>query len=197
VGVLQPIRRTESGRKPPDRGDARGVPGRSGFARFFEDEWPRLRLYLKRLVGAQDAEDIAQEAFTRLYAAPGEIRSPSGMLYQTARNLVVDEKRRAGRAQAFLIEDAMADRIADASPSPEDVAHWRRRLDRAAAMLEKMSPKCRSVFLLRVIEDCSYAEIAERLNLSTVAVEKQLLRAFEICAAWNGEARRRRGTRAR
>jgi RNA polymerase sigma-70 factor (ECF subfamily) len=70
------------------------------------------------------------------------------------------------------------------------------RLERASAMLDTMSAKCRRVFLLRVIEGCTYAEIAERLNISAVAVEKQLLRGYEICAAWSeeGETRTRRGT---
>lgn len=199
MSVIGPIREAEPTKMSPDKVDRWGASPRAGFARFFEEEWPRLRLYLRRLVGAEDAEDIAQEAFTRLYAAPDKIRSPSGLLYATARNLVIDDKRRARRAQAFIIEDAMADTIADASPSPEDAVHWRMKLERTAAMLDRMSPKCRSVFLLRVVEDCSYAQIASRLGLSIVAVEKQLLRAFAICAAWNenSQTRGRRGTRAR
>jgi DNA-directed RNA polymerase specialized sigma24 family protein len=58
-----------------------------------------------------------------------------------------------------------------------------------------MTPKCRRVFLLRVMEGCSYAEIARQLGMSPIAVEKQLLRAFEICADWSaasGIAKRKR-----
>lgn len=167
----------------------------SGFARFFEVEWPRLKRYLKRHVGTEDAEDVAQEAFVRLYARDAEARSPSGYLYQTARNLVIDGKRRARRAQAVMVESAPMETIADYRPSPEDEVDSRQRLAQASALVDRMTPKCRRVFLLRIVEGCSYAEIAGRLAMTPIAVEKQLLRAFEICAAWNatpGEAKRKR-----
>lgn len=173
-----------------------GAAHRSGFVLFFEREWPRLRRYLTGAVGAQEAEDLAQEAFARLYAVSGPVRSVSGLLYQTARNLVIDKRRRAARTRAFLVEDALIDAIADPHPSPEDQADWRSRLERTSAMLDRMSARCRQVFELRVSEECTYAEIAERLNISVVAVEKQLLRAFEICAACDEDKsgpKRRRG----
>jgi RNA polymerase sigma factor (sigma-70 family) len=167
----------------------------SEFSQFFEVEWPRLKQYLKRHVGSEDAEDVAQEAFARLYAHDADTRSPSGFLYHIARNLVVDGKRRARRVQAVLVGNEPMEMIADPHPSPEEETDARQRLAQTAVLFEKMSAKCRRVFLLRVIEGCSYAEIARRLDMSPVAVEKQLLRAFEICASWNtppdGEKRRR------
>jgi RNA polymerase sigma factor (sigma-70 family) len=159
----------------------------SEFTRFFEIEWPRLKRYLKRHIGAEDAEDVAQEAFTRLYVREADARSPSGYLYQTARNLVIDSKRRARRAQAVLVESPPMEMITDYHPSPEEEVDWRQRLAQASALFDRMTPKCRRVFLLRVMEGCTYAEIARRLGMSAVAVEKQLLRAFEICADWNAE----------
>jgi len=169
--------------------DPAPVSPHSGFARFFEQEWPRLRNYLKRAVGAQDAEDIAQEAFARLFAL-GQTRSASGFLYQTARHLVIDDKRRAQRSGAVMIEHEAIESVADPAPSPEERAHWRQRLERAQAMLNRMSPKCRRVFLMRAVDGDSYAEIAAQTGLSIVAVEKQLLRAFRICAECNGGAKR-------
>lgn len=152
-----------------------------GFVRFFEREWPKLKTYLRRLVGAEDVEDVAQEAFARLYEAREQVRSPGGLLYRTARNLAADRKRaeRRWRARAGGI-----DGIEDPHPSPEDQVHWRLKLERTAQVLARMSPKCRRVFVLRVAEGCSYAEIAERCGMTQTAVEKQLLRAFETCAEW-------------
>jgi RNA polymerase sigma-70 factor (ECF subfamily) len=180
-------------------GQATPAPARAGseFARFFEVEWPRLKRYLRRHVGSEDAEDVAQEAFTRLYAREADARSPSGYLYQTARNLVIDGKRRARRAQAVVVESAPMETIADPRPSPEEEADWRQRLSQASALFEQMTPKCRRVFLLRVMEGCSYAEIAQRLGMTPIAVEKQLLRAFEICADWSAAAGAVKGRRAR
>jgi RNA polymerase sigma-70 factor (ECF subfamily) len=160
---------------------------RSQFTRFFEIEWPRLKRYLKRHVGSEEAEDVAQEAFVRLFAREAEATSPSGYLYKTARNLVIDGKRRARRAQAVMVESAPMETIADYRPSPEDQVDSRQRLAQASALFERMTPKCRRVFMLRVVEGCSYADIARQLGMTPIAVEKQLLRAFEICAGWKGD----------
>jgi RNA polymerase sigma factor (sigma-70 family) len=196
-----PIDVAPAGSVPPAASRSAGyvapepVPAVSEFARFFEVEWPRLKRYLKRHVGSEEAEDVAQEAFARVYVREAETRSPSGLLYQTARNLVKDGRRRARRVQAVLVESAPMEMIADPRPSPEEEADWRQRLAQASALFDRMSPKCRQVFLLRVMEGCSYADIARRLDMTPVAVEKQLLRAFEICAAWSattGAAKRRR-----
>ncbi|HYD86055.1 MAG TPA: RNA polymerase sigma factor [Vitreimonas sp.] len=153
----------------------------NGFVRFFEREWPNLRAYLHRLGAAAEAEDLAQEAFARIYEARARVRSPAGALYRTARNLAVDRKRAESRWRA---SDTNVDGLEDPRPSPEDEVHWRLKLERTAHMLARMSPKCRRVFLLRVSEGCSYAEIADRCGMTHTAVEKQLLRAFETCAQW-------------
>jgi RNA polymerase sigma factor (sigma-70 family) len=177
--------------------EAGEAPAKSQFTRFFETEWPRLKRYLKRHVGAEEAEDVAQEAFARLYAREAETSSPSGYLYQTARNLVIDGRRRARRAQAVLVESAPMETIADYRPSPEDEVDARQRLAQASVLFDRMTPKCRQVFMLRVVDGCSYVEIARQLAMTPVAVEKQLLRAFEICANWKAvpEGTRRKRTR--
>jgi RNA polymerase sigma-70 factor (ECF subfamily) len=165
------------------------------FSRFFQAEWPRLRNYLSRFVGSEEAEDIAQEAFTRIYAAPGEIRSPSGLLYQTARNVMIDRRRRRKVAGLFLVEDDAAATVPDLRASPEEQVELRQRLERAAVMLESMPPKCRKIFLLQVIDGYTYAEIAGQMGISVVGVKKQLLRAFQICAAHAEAEERRSGKR--
>jgi DNA-directed RNA polymerase specialized sigma24 family protein len=63
-----------------------------------------------------------------------------------------------------------------------------------------MTPKCRRVFLLQIVDGYKYSEIAGELGISVVAVKKRLMRAYEICAAFAEEEERgasRRGRRAR
>lgn len=173
-----------------------GAPAAHAFAGFFRNEWPKLRNYLRRFVTGEDAEDLAQEAFVRVYNMQGPVRSPTGLLYQTARNLVIDRRRHAAVSARVMVDGALVGAAPDSAPSPEEQVEQRLRLERALAMLEKLSPKCRSIFLMQVLDGCSYAEIATRMGLSVVAVKKQLLRAFEMCAAHaavDDGARARRG----
>jgi RNA polymerase sigma-70 factor (ECF subfamily) len=157
-------------------------------------EWPRLKAYLGRRIGAQEAEDVAQEAFLRVMGA-ADVQSLSGLLYSAARHLVIDGKRKSWRQHVAEDEGVMNEAIADTAPSPEEAVHWRLELERVKLMLEQMSSKRRDVFLLRVVEGLSYAEIAVRLGISVTAVEKRLLGAFQACASWRqGPKRKRRIT---
>lgn len=178
---------------PAGEGETLGEPRGFLFTSFFKAEWPKLRNYLTRFVGGDEAEDIAQEAFTRVYAVGGDVRSPNGLLYLTARNLLIDRSRKRARAGQVLIESDFAEQVADQTASPEEQVELRERLDRAAAMLERMPRKCREVFLLQVIDGYTYAEIAGQLGISVVGVKKQLMRAFAICAAHAEAEERRQG----
>jgi len=158
------------------------APEPKAFSGFFESEWPRLKNYLRRFVG-EDAEEVAQEAFARVFAVSGEVRSMTGLLYQTARNLVIDRKRRRAVAGGYLVEHDATELVPDPRPLPEDAIAQRQRLERAAAMIERMPRRCREVFLLQVLDGFSYAEIAAKLGISVSGVKMHLMRAFEICAA--------------
>ncbi|HVK82068.1 MAG TPA: sigma-70 family RNA polymerase sigma factor [Verrucomicrobiae bacterium] len=164
------------------------------FSDFFAREWPKLRLYLRGRVGEDEAEDIAQEAFARV-ARTGDVRHASGLLYAAARSLVIDGARARVRANAVLVHDADLEALADPAPSPEDEMHWRGRLHDVSDMLDQMSDKCRAVFVMRVFDEMSYGEIAGALNMSVLAVEKRLLRAYDVCSRWNGVADRKRRAR--
>ena len=157
------------------------------FAALFRTEWPRLRNYLKRFVGVEEAEDIAQEAFSRLYAFPGELRAPSRALYATARNLVVDGKRKARAHSLVLVASDNIEAVVDPQPSQEEQAYWREELKFATRLLERMPARRRKIFLMQAIDGCSYAEIARRMDVTVVVVKKELLKAFEACAAYNAQ----------
>ncbi len=69
------------------------------FEAFFEDEKERLLRALYLMTGsAGEAEDLAQEAFTRLYErweAVAVMDDPAGYLHRTAMNLFRNQARRA------------------------------------------------------------------------------------------------------
>jgi RNA polymerase sigma factor (sigma-70 family) len=69
------------------------------FEAFFQDEKDRLLRALYVITGsAGEAEDIAQEAFTRLYERWGSVSSmddPAGYLHRTAMNVFRKQLRRA------------------------------------------------------------------------------------------------------
>ena len=78
------------------------MPTTHTFESFFEDEKNRLLRVLAVITGSRaEAEDIAQEAFTRVlerWDSVGEMEDPTAYLYRTAMNGFRSEYRRAARA---------------------------------------------------------------------------------------------------
>jgi RNA polymerase sigma factor (sigma-70 family) len=71
------------------------------FESFFEDEMERLIRALSVITGSRaEAEDIAQDAFIRIYERWDQVKTmenPSGYLYRTALNRFRNETRRASQ----------------------------------------------------------------------------------------------------
>jgi RNA polymerase sigma-70 factor, ECF subfamily len=128
--------------------------------------------------GAEDAEDLAQEAFLRLYRARRGYR-PSArlttLLYRIVANLCIEEGRRRRRrpVQAPLVEDS-----AEAGgEQPEQAALSRDSSRRVRAALDRLPEKQKLAVLLARYEGRSYREIAETLDCTEKAVEAMLYRA--------------------
>jgi len=174
----------------------------------------RTARYLVR--NAEDAEDVVQETFVRLWKTREDIRIENvrSWLLRVCRNLCLDAlRRRKVRDQARLtadqvtergrigietVEDDGRDRSLEVSDLGTDALRTELELDiekLVQAMGELNEPQ-RSIILLREVQDLSYEEIAQTLDLSLSAVKVYLHRARrKIRAAfeedWPGEAEER------
>jgi RNA polymerase sigma-70 factor (ECF subfamily) len=140
--------------------------------------WSPLVMFIARLAGSPEAaEDAVQETFCRLWERRRTWRvdgSVSGLLFRLARNIAISEHRHLqaeDRAAGIAIEHAP--RHHDAPAPPDDAL--RATLERAIASLP---PRRREVFLLRVVHDLSYKEIAAVMGTSPQTVANQLSHAL-------------------
>ena len=134
-----------------------------------------------RIVRRHDvADDVTQEAFMRAHRAlPSfDLTRPFGpWIARIAANLAVNHVRSPRAREQGLPESHAETRAPDPDPlagvlEQEASAALSRALDRLPA-------EQRSVFVLRVMEDMSYREIAEALDLSLGTVMSRLSRARE------------------
>jgi RNA polymerase sigma factor (sigma-70 family) len=153
------------------------------FAGFFEKHRRSLRRYLSRLVSSSDvAEDLAQEAFARIYAVRTEaLQSPQSFLYRTAHNLAMDHVRHRRIAAEDPLDSDLASSIGHEAPSAEDWIASKQELDLVHAAIQELPPKCRMVFIMLRFEERSYKEIAHSMALSETMVRKYAVRALEHC----------------
>jgi RNA polymerase sigma-70 factor (ECF subfamily) len=137
-----------------------------------------------RIVRAHDvADDVAQEAFVRAWRSLDrfDLARPFGpWVCRIAANLAVNHVRSPRAREEGLPEGHAETPSADAGPLGAVLdAEAKHVLDEAVAGL---SPEQRAVFVLRAVEEMSYAEIAEALGISPGTVMSRLFRARERLA---------------
>ena len=161
-------------------------PPRSLAALVEEHQEALVHFLTKRLGSAEEAEDVAQEAYLRLMKVEHleELASPRGYLFRTAANLAVDrirQRTRLARQRQQVALQARSEQGGPGSPdaaSPESEFQARERVDQAAEVLRRLPEKCRCAFILHRIQGLSHAEIGRELGVSRKMVEKYVSRAL-------------------
>jgi RNA polymerase sigma-70 factor (ECF subfamily) len=126
-----------------------------------------------------DAWDLVQDTFERLLRQTYlEQRGWSrGYLATIARRLLIDRHRRRALEAAYLA--ALAQQPELFSPSPEMLAQVSQQLLAVCAVLDRMPPRMRRVFLLARLQGLPYEAIADRLKLTVNVVQKDMVHAWQ------------------
>jgi RNA polymerase sigma-70 factor (ECF subfamily) len=148
---------------------------------------PRVLRLAIRLAGHRaEGEEIAQEAFLRLYTGIHSFRGDSSVgtwLYRTVTRLAIDHLRRERlRRRIFFFrrdeeEEDPADFVPDPAPSPSDRVLANESLRSLARALARLPARQRAVFVLRHQEELQLKEIAGLLGLEEGTVKAHLHRA--------------------
>jgi RNA polymerase sigma-70 factor (ECF subfamily) len=132
-----------------------------------------------RLAGnKQDAEDITQEVFVRVFRSlssytPGTFE---GWLHRITTNLFLDMARRRSRIRFEGLADDAAERLAGREPSPAQVYHDSHLDPDIEAALDALPPEFRAAVVLCDIEGLSYEEIAATLDVKLGTVRSRIHR---------------------
>lgn len=142
-----------------------------------------VRAWLRRLsVNADQIDDVVQEAYCRIAALDSiaHIASGRAYLFRTARNVLLEQMRRARIVRIETVNELERLETADGQPSPEQAASDRRDLARVRALIEALPDRCRQVFELRRLQGLSQRETAARLGVSENVVEAQTARGLKL-----------------
>lgn len=157
--------------EPADPGpsaEGSGGPVAVRFDRLFEDERvPMVRLAWL-LTGSEPlSEEIAQDAFAKVFERWAKLDNPGGYL----RACVVNGCRKAARRRLVERRHAPAARQESA---PADHHSDSDLLD----ALRTLAPKRRAAVVLRYWGDCSVAEVAEALGVRLGTAKSMISRAL-------------------
>lgn len=146
---------------------------------LFDKYFNALRSYIYYRNGNQDeATDIAQEAFIVLWEKNSEFDEKRNLkfLYMVAGNMFVDQYRKNKTAMQYL-SSLKWSWSEEYSGSEMEYGELKKRYELA---LLQMPEDHRVTFLMSRNDELTYAEIAQRLNISVKAVEKRMSKALAI-----------------
>jgi RNA polymerase sigma-70 factor (ECF subfamily) len=134
-----------------------------------------------RIVGPIDAEEVAQEAFIRIFRGLPKFRGDAALstwIYRLAVNAALSHRtRRAGARLPTALEDGQAERTIEAQPAEQTTqgdAVLRARLERA---LVRLPAGYRTVIVLHDVEGLEHEEIASILSCHVGTSKSQLHKA--------------------
>jgi RNA polymerase sigma-70 factor, ECF subfamily len=162
------------------------------FERQFKDAYERysdelFRHCHMRLSDRERALELTQDAFTRVwdYAQKGgQVRELRPFLYQTLRNLIIDEYRKTkAYSLEALVEDTESQSVEALLPSDDsntlEAAMDRFDAKRALAAVSELGELYREVLTLRYVEGLSPKEISQILTESENVVSVRIHRALK------------------
>lgn len=141
-------------------------------------EGPVYRLALRMCGSAEDAREVAQDAFLAAWRGLPAFRGDSrfsSWLYRLTTNAAIDFLRREKHHLGNLPLEEAPER--PAPQQPELLAEQREQQEALQRALDHLSSEHRQVLLLRVVQQMSYDEIAQALSLEIGTVKSRISRA--------------------
>jgi RNA polymerase sigma-70 factor (ECF subfamily) len=158
--------------------------------KVYQEYYPKILAYLKRIVGESEAEDAAQEVFVRIGRSLDGFRGESRLstwIYRIATNAAMDHLRKSSSRQVLQQTHGPSndeDLLHGEPTGPEEGALLLDtiviREDMKAcirAVVDGLPEDYRTVLVLSEFEGLANAEIAEVIGISLDAVKIRLHRA--------------------
>lgn len=164
------------------------------FEAFIDVFQHRLVYYaLRRLGNIQDAEDVIQEVFVKVFVRRANYRGVERVtpyLYRMAANACTDFLRRRRAAQTISIEELEGDALHERGAGAAEAVAAMEEVSRIEATLGRLPGRQAEVIRLRVFDELSLAEIARMLGCSLPTVKSRLRYGLTRLRAWFSRERR-------
>lgn len=147
---------------------------------LIERYWtPLVRYAVRFLDRTDDAEEVVQEAFVRVWRKRRSWRpsgTVSGYVFSIVRNLCLNEQERRSVRKDWSDRQSRRRRY---SPSPDQVFQRREVLSALRDAIDALPERRREVFRLACLEGLSYREVAETMGIAVSTVANQMSSALD------------------
>ena len=148
--------------------------------------WNRLFCYIRRMsyFSQEDIEDILQEVFIKIYKYLNDYDEEmafSTWVYRIARNATIDEiRKRKSRPTTIWLENEDLAKVLKSSLNIEKEYVDAESLMKVKDIINNMPDKYREVLVLRFIEERSYEEIMDIVQLPKGTIASLVNRGRKI-----------------
>jgi len=159
---------------------------KENFRHIFETYYrPVFRVFERNGLSADDCRDLTQDVFVSAYCSIATLREPDrfpSWLFCIARNTYKNEMERRRTKKRFALHESQpgADAMADSSADTLTRVLQREQMERLRTALGELPTQMRRCMHLRIVEDCSYEEIASVMGIAVNTVKAHLHQAKKV-----------------
>jgi RNA polymerase sigma factor (sigma-70 family) len=156
------------------------------FSELYRTHYPDVLRFVRRRAREADVDDVVSETFLTAWRRQEQMAvAPLPWLYRTARNVIMNANRAAGRREGLAVRIAS---MAAADRSGDDpIARFEQRAD-LTAVWQGLDPLDQEILALQVWEGLDGREAASVLGISRAACSMRATRARRRLAAALGTA---------
>ncbi|WP_313374524.1 RNA polymerase sigma factor [Chishuiella sp.] len=146
--------------------------------------WNKVYSYVwGKIKNEEEAEDITIETFTKVFAKLKLYNQDfdfTTWVISIAHNTMIDHIRKSSKFGISIYDETQLLNVLEDQPSPEEYLILKQDNDKLTEAIDKLKDPYKRIIELRYIEDKTYKEIADELNLSLANVKVRLLRAKQL-----------------
>ena len=152
------------------------------FEQFYAANFPRVKNFARLLTKSEeDAEDIAQNIFLKLWTRPdlwqGQ-ESMTGYLYTVTRNEIFKHQKVEQEYESHIIRSQLIGELCDEDTSLLENLYYKEIVLLVELALNQLPPRRKQVFEMSRIEGLSHKEIAEKLQIPVRTVEDHIYKTL-------------------
>lgn len=155
------------------------------FENFYLQQAPKLIFYARKFVDNFAAEDIVHDVFLKIWQETAGVdffEENKSYLFRMVRNACLDFLKHKKVEENFLNKafDELKMEELRWSDTYETFLEQEEKIHAIYAVIERLPPKCKEIFVKAYLEEQKHADIASQLNISVRTVDTQVYKALKI-----------------
>lgn len=151
--------------------------------------WSRIEKFFSlKLAGKEDVEDLAIATFSKAFDKLESFNDSfafSTWIQTIANNTLIDFYRKKEQKTVSIDEDKEDEEspgldIIDGGLDPEDNLIQKQKNKHIASLVHRLKPHYRELIIMRYLDELSYDEIANKLDMPLGSVKAKLFRARDL-----------------